>query len=93
MRHALLIALFALVFALPLASPVAVIGARPALADSRLAGARYGSGGFKSGFRVFGAKALHDFAESPQKSSKFAKAYARLAIPSLLVLLAASLLV
>lgn len=63
------------------------------LAESRLAGCRYGSGGFKSGARVFGSKALREFAEITQKSSRFAKAYAQLAIPSLLLLLAASLLV
>ncbi|MDG7015795.1 MAG: DUF2070 family protein, partial [Nitrososphaerota archaeon] len=61
------------------------------LAESRLADCRYGSGGYSSEVNVFGSKALHEFAEITQRSSRFAKTYARFALPATLVLLVASL--
>jgi putative membrane protein len=50
------------------------------LAESRLAAAAYGSAHVKNRVKVFGAKALGEFAGITQASSSFAKGYLRLAV-------------
>jgi putative membrane protein len=47
------------------------------LAETRLAPAAYGSGQTKTKVRVFGSKALEEFATLTQSSSKFARTYMR----------------
>ena len=61
------------------------------LAASRLAPAEYGSAKMKSRVRVFGSKALDEFASLTQASSEFSKSYFRLAIITMAVLLLASI--
>ena len=60
------------------------------LADKRLSPAEYGSASMSSKVRVFGAKALGEFAAITQSSSKFARAYFRMAVAVVAVLLVAS---
>ena len=64
-----------------------------ALAESRLASCRYGSGTLVSEVNVLGVEALNEFAEVTQRSSSFAKAYSIFAIVSAVALLALSLVV
>ncbi|MDV3278295.1 MAG: DUF2070 family protein [Nitrososphaerales archaeon] len=61
------------------------------MADSKLSSCRYGSGNLTSELDVFGSKALNEFAEMTQKSSRLAKTYTVFAGLSTLVLFAASL--
>lgn len=61
------------------------------LAEPRLAVCKYGSGQFKSPVRLFGSKALEEFASITQLSSLFAKRYSVVAAASTLVLFALSL--
>ena len=63
-----------------------------ALSESRLAPAQYGSAKMRSKVKVFGAKALEEFAAMTQATSKFSRDYFRLAITATVVLLLASLL-
>jgi putative membrane protein len=60
------------------------------LAASRLAPAEYGSAKMKSTVRVFGSRALSEFASLTQASSEFARAYFQFAITSGVVLLLVS---
>ncbi|QQG48335.1 MAG: DUF2070 family protein [archaeon] len=62
------------------------------IAGERLAPVKYGSGQFVSRVRVFGAKALEEFAEITQASSRFGRAYLRLTVSSVLLLLTLSIL-
>jgi putative membrane protein len=62
------------------------------LAVSRLAPAEYGSAKMKSRVRVFGSKALGEFASLTQASSEFSKTYFRFAIIAEVVLLLVSIL-
>ena len=57
------------------------------VAESRLAGCTYASGTFRSEARLFGASALKEFAAITRTSSTFAKRYALLAVPCLIVLM------
>jgi len=50
------------------------------LAASRLAPAEYGSAKMKSRVKVFGSKALSEFASLTQASSEFSKTYFQFAI-------------
>jgi putative membrane protein len=61
------------------------------LAASRLASAEYGSAKMKSRVRVFGSRALGEFACLTQASSDFSKGYFRLAIITAAVLMLASI--
>jgi len=60
------------------------------LAASRLAPAEYGSAKMRSRVRVFGSKALSEFASLTQASSDFSKKYFRLAIIAEIALLLVS---
>ena len=60
------------------------------LADSRLAPASYGSATMQTKVRVFGAKALEEFAAIMQSSSSFSKRYSRFAIAAVVALWIAS---
>jgi len=60
------------------------------LADSRLSPASYGSATMQAKVRVFGAKALEEFAAIMQSSSSFSKRYSRFAITAVVVLWVAS---
>lgn len=60
------------------------------LAETRLAPAEYGSARMESKVRVFGSKALNEFAGITQSSSRFSRGYLRLAIATLVVLLIVS---
>jgi len=62
------------------------------LADSRLAPAHYCSAKMTARVRVFGAKALQEFAAITQSSSRFSRDYFRLVTAGVVVLLAVSLL-
>ncbi len=62
------------------------------LAEGRLAPSRYGSGLLTSTVKVFGSKALEEFAGITQSSSKLGRAYFRFATVSVAVLLLLSLL-
>jgi putative membrane protein len=62
------------------------------LAEVKLASAEYGSAKMSSRVRVFGSKALEEFATIAQSSSKFSRRYTGFAILGVAVLLAASLL-
>ena len=62
------------------------------LADSRLASAHYSSAKMSAHVRVFGSKALEEFATIAQSSSRFSRNYFRLVAAGVVVLLAASLL-
>ena len=61
------------------------------LADSRLALASYGSAKMKGRVRVFGARALEEFAAIMQSSARFAKSYFKFATVAVAVLCAASI--
>ena len=63
------------------------------LSESRLAPAQYGSAKTKTKVRVFGSKALEEFAAITQASSRFSKDYFRAAIAALVLLLFVSLYV
>jgi putative membrane protein len=59
------------------------------LAETRLAPASYGSGQTKTKVKVFGSKALEEFATMTQSSSRFARTYLRfttLAVGALLII-------
>jgi putative membrane protein len=62
------------------------------LAESRLAGCRYGSGTLETEVNAFGSRALGEFAEITQRNSRFAKTYATIGGLSILVLLGVALL-
>ncbi len=62
------------------------------LAEERLAPSRYGSGQLTSNSKVFGSKALEEFAGITQSSSKLGRAYLRFATVSVAALLLLSLL-
>lgn len=75
--------------------PEAIVSATvklAAMAESKLSSCRYGSGKLTSELDVFGPKALNEFAEMTQQSSRFAKAYAAFVGLSALVLFAACLM-
>ena len=57
------------------------------LAESRLAPAEYGSAQTKSKVRVFGSKALEEFAAITQSSSRFSKGYLKFAVVVAMALL------
>jgi len=57
------------------------------LAETRLSPAEYGSAQTKSMVRVFGSKALEEFATITQSSSKFARNYLKFATGTIVVLL------
>jgi putative membrane protein len=61
------------------------------LAETRLAPCRYGSEQLTSEAKVFGSRALEEFASIAQSSSNFARRYSLLAVVSALVLFALSL--
>ncbi len=60
------------------------------LADSRLAPASYGSAKMQTKVRVFGAKALEEFAAITQSSSRFSQRYFRFATAAIVLLWIAS---
>ncbi len=60
------------------------------LAETRLSQAEYGSGKLKSRVRVFGSRALEEFASLTQASSRFSKSYLGFATATVAVLLLAS---
>jgi putative membrane protein len=62
------------------------------LAEARLAPAAYGSGRLISRVKVFGSKALNEFAEITQSSSNLARRYTSLAAPSIVVMFVLSLM-
>jgi len=61
------------------------------LAETRLSQSSYGSGLFTSTVKVFGAKALEEFAVITQSSSALARRYFRFAAVSVAILLILSL--
>jgi putative membrane protein len=73
--------------ATPVASIAEVSVKMASLAASRLAPAEYGSAKMRSKVRVFGSKALGEFASLTQASSDFSKSYFRLATITAVVLL------
>lgn len=77
--------------ATPVASIVDAVVKLAKLADSRLSPAEYGSAKTRSKVRVFGAKALEEFAAMTQSSSKYARNYFKLAASAVAVFLLASL--
>ena len=62
------------------------------LAETRLAPAEYGSAQMKSEVRVFGRKALEEFAAITQSSSRFSRSYLRFAAAAAAVLLVVSVI-
>ncbi len=60
------------------------------MADSRLAPASYGSAKMQTKVRVFGARALEEFAAITQSSSRFSKRYFKLATAAIVLLWVAS---
>ena len=76
--------------ATPLASIAEATTKMANLAASRLAPAEYGSATMKSRVRVFGSKALSEFASLTQASSEFAKTYFQFAIVAEVALLLVS---
>lgn len=62
------------------------------LADTRLAPADYGSAKMESKVKVFGSKALEEFAAITQSSSRFSLGYFRFSVVVVAVLFAASIL-
>ena len=77
--------------ATPAASVADAVVKMANLAASRLAPADYGSAKMISRVRVFGSKALDEFASLTQASSEFSKSYFRLAIIGAVALLAVSI--
>ena len=77
--------------ATPLASVADVAVKMANLAVSRLAPAEYGSTRMKSRVRVFGSKALGEFASLTQASSEFSKTYFQIAIIAEVALLLVSI--
>ena len=75
--------------ATPPASVANAVVKMATLAASRLAPAEYGSAKMKSRVRVFGSKALSEFASLTQTSSEFSKAYFQFAIIAEVALLLA----
>jgi putative membrane protein len=65
--------------ATPLASIADAVAKMAKLAETRLTPAAYGSAQAKTRVRVFGSKALEEFATMTQSSSRFARTYARFA--------------
>lgn len=63
------------------------------LAEARLSQYSYGSGELTTDERVFGSKALKEFATMTQSSSELAKRYFRFAASSIVILIIASLLI
>ena len=61
------------------------------LSESKLAPAEYGSAKMKSRAKVFGARALEEFAGITQSSSRFARTYFRVVVAAVAVLLFVSL--
>jgi len=62
------------------------------LAEARLSPAEYGSAQMKSKVKVFGSKALEEFASITQSSSKFSRSYFRFAAAAVSALLLVSVL-
>jgi putative membrane protein len=62
------------------------------LAETRLATAAYGSGLMKSKVRIFGSKALQEFADLTQSSSMFSRTYLKFAVVAVTALLLASII-
>lgn len=60
------------------------------LAETRLAPAEYGSVQAKSKVRIFGSKALEEFAAITQSSSRFSRSYLRFSVAAVAVLLIVS---
>ncbi len=78
--------------ATPVQSISKVVVEMAELAEKRLAPGRYGSGQLTSRVRVFGPKALEEFAGVTQSSSRLGRAYLRFAAVSVAALLLLSLL-
>ena len=76
--------------ATPPSSVADVVVKMATLAASRLAPAEYGSAKMKSRVRVFGSKALSEFASLTQASSEFSRAYFQFAILAEVALLLVS---
>ena len=76
----------------PVASLADLVVEMSKLAESRLTPAYYSSARMNSRVRVFGPKALEEFATITQQSSRFSRTYFRFTITALVILLAASLL-
>ncbi len=62
------------------------------VAETRLSPAEFGSATMKSSVKVFGAKALSEFAAITQSSSRFSRNYFRFALVAVAVLLVSSVL-
>ena len=77
--------------ATPIESLVKLVADVAKLAETRLSFSNYGSGLFTSTVKVFGAKALEEFAVIAQSSSALARRYFRVAAASVAVLLVLSL--
>jgi putative membrane protein len=77
--------------ATPIESLVKLVADIAKLAETRLSQSSYGSGRLTSTVRVFGAKALEEFAAISQSSSELARVYFRFAMVSVAVLLIFSL--
>lgn len=75
----------------PVDSIVGTVVSLAKLADSRLSSCLCGSGLLTSRVILFGSKALEEFASIAQASSEFAGRYSKLAVASILVLFALSL--
>jgi putative membrane protein len=75
----------------PIESIKGLLVALAELAETRLAPCRYGSGQLTSAVKVFGSRALEEFASIAQSSTNFAKRYSAFATASALVLFALSL--
>lgn len=78
--------------ATPGASLVKVVTDLAKLAETRLSQSDYGSGLFTSTVKVFGAKALEEFATITQSASQLAKAYLKIAAISVAALFVLSLI-
>jgi putative membrane protein len=76
----------------PVASLADLVVRMAKLAESRLAPAHYSSARMHARVRVFGSKALEEFAAITQSSSRFSRNYFRFTSVALVILLAASLL-
>ena len=77
--------------ATPIESLAKLVADIAKLAETRLSEGNYGSGRLTSTVRVFGAKALEEFAAVTQSSSELARMYFRFAMVSIAVLLTFSL--
>jgi len=78
--------------ATPTASLAELVVRLSKLAETRLGPAEYGSAKASAKVRVFGAKALEEFAAITQSSSRFSRRYAKFAAATVFILLVASIL-